>query len=261
MLAVDVMSAPVVVVSGDTLLREVEIRLAEEEVSAAVVESGGRPVGVVSQSDLFLAARHEAHRREGPHRDFSGILPLPAVEVQTVMTEGIVAVDAEAPVAAVCGTMVEHAVHRVFVREDDTLVGFIGSDEVLTLAAEGRLATPIEALMTRGVVGVEGSATLGEAAAKLAEADKQALVVFDEEWPVGTVSRDDLLLAREWPEDTAVDTWMNHRVLFLPRRMPAHRAAHHALALRAQPILVMGDEKLEGVVTALDIARAVAAEA
>lgn len=256
MKAIDVMNAPVVTVAADMPLVEVERVLAEEEVKAAVVEAEGAPVGVISQSDLFLAARREAFRREGPQRDLSGNLPLPALEAREVMTEGIISVAGDATVEAVCATMVEHGIHRVFVREGETLIGFVGAEEVLVLTAERRLETPIEDLMTRGVLGVEGNATIGEAAKALADADKQALVVFEDEWPVGTVSRDDLLLAREWPEDTAVDTWMNHRVLFLPRRMPAHRAAQHALALQAQPILVMGDEKLEGVVSSLDLARA-----
>jgi len=256
MKALEVMNAPVISVVADLPLVEVERVLAEEEVKAAVVEVDGSPVGVVTQSDLFLAARREAFRREGPQRDLSGNLPLPDLSAREVMTKRIVSVDAEAPVETVCATMVDHSIHRVFVREGETLVGFIGPEEVLVLTAERRLETAIEDLMTRGVFGVEGRATIGEAAKALADTDKQALVVFEDEWPVGTVSRDDLLLAREWPEDTAVDTWMNHRVLFLPRRMPAHRAAHHALALQAQPILVMGDEKLEGVVSSLDLARA-----
>jgi signal-transduction protein with cAMP-binding, CBS, and nucleotidyltransferase domain len=154
--------------------------------------------------------------------------------------------------------MVDRHIHRVFVVEDDQLIGVLSVHDVMQVVANLRVPVPLDALMTKNVITVQVHDGIGMAAERLRDSKKHALVVFDEEWPVGTISQDELLLARDWPDDTPVESWMNLRMLCLPVRMPAFRAAAHALALNARHVLAMSDVRLEGIVTSIDFARALA---
>lgn len=241
------MSSPVVAVNADAPLAEADELLSEGAISAVAVEEKGRPVGVLSITDLFARAAR---------RTPTGALVMPPMTVREAMTTGVVTIAPDASLEEACRLMIDRHIHRVFVAEAGQLMGVLSVHDVMQVVANLRVTTPLEALMTTSVIRVQVHDGIGIAAERLRDSRKHALVVFDDAWPVGTLAQEELLLARDWPDDTPVESWMNLRMLCLPVTMPAFRAAAHALTLNARHVLAMSDVRLEGIVSAIDFARA-----
>jgi CBS domain-containing protein len=149
----DLMSREVAAVDPEMSLTELATFLEDRGISGALVrERDGRPVGVVSVSDVSsagtLAGRtpDTAASRAGVYAqtweakfDDSDIEPIRIEEseltVGDVMTPEVVAVAADAPVAEIARTMLDQHIHRVFVREGDAVVGLVSTTDLLGLLA------------------------------------------------------------------------------------------------------------------------------
>lgn len=110
----------------------------DKGVSAApVIDEGGRPIGVMSRSDLLV---HQAETSRRGHNYFfaESDVDTPdeeanaAVTVADLMTPAVFAVAPTAHVSRVIGDMLGLHVHRLFVVDDDgVLVGVISTMDVL----------------------------------------------------------------------------------------------------------------------------------
>src|SRR5262249_5508800 len=106
--------------------------------AAPVIDASGRPVGVISQSDILI---HDRERRGGGLHDFynMGALDFEPLElegrdvrVRDLMTPVVFQVPPDAPFSRVLEEMVTLNVHRLFVVSDDgILVGVITALDVL----------------------------------------------------------------------------------------------------------------------------------
>lgn len=127
---------------------------------APVVDSSGRPVGVLSSSDIAQSAHVHSGRIEVERSDF--VFPdqngegeedntgeeeifakegfSPGVQgrenVGDWMSAGFVSVPPEASLKSVCQVMLEQQIHRVFVVEQRKLRGVITSFDVVRCVAE-----------------------------------------------------------------------------------------------------------------------------
>jgi CBS domain-containing protein len=114
--------------------------------AAAVVDVIGRPIGVLSQSDILIHHRNKAESTPVPEyyqktdlstagKSLPARLKADAVDrtlVHQVMTPTVIAVRPSESVARVVGEMVAFNIHRLFViDEDDVLVGVISAFDVL----------------------------------------------------------------------------------------------------------------------------------
>lgn len=153
----DVMQHPVLSVSPETPLVDVHRLFVEEEIHGApVVSDEGRMLGVISSSDLISAALEQSESaayssdylrelvefsgpdwgRGGPE-DFQDRLG--QLTAADVMTRGATRVDASAPVSDVAAFMHKERIHRVWVMDDDVLVGVISTFDLLPLIAKASL--------------------------------------------------------------------------------------------------------------------------
>jgi CBS domain-containing protein len=111
--------------------------------AAPVIDEAGRPLGVVSRTDVLIHEReHVRHARladetdwdvpAGPwHEGFSVEVPDPT-RVEEIMTPAVFTVGLEAPAREVVKRMLELKVHQLFVvDEDGALVGAITPLDVL----------------------------------------------------------------------------------------------------------------------------------
>jgi CBS domain-containing protein len=110
--------------------------------AAPVIDEAGRPIGVVSRSDLLIH-RHERESRfpAAPEYFFApkfdaaapaGNRPTVKATVADVMTPAVFAVAPDTPVARVVSDMVGLHVHRLFVVDEaGVLVGVITTMDVL----------------------------------------------------------------------------------------------------------------------------------
>lgn len=246
------MTKDVVSVAAATTLREVERVLRERGISSVLVRDDGRPIGVVSRTDLLRAARRNAAGHDGE------LAPLPAQLVGELCSRAPITVGAEAIVSEAALRMVDARVHRVFVEREGQIVGVLSTRDVLDAIVSARVPTPLEAVMSHPLYTIPVDATVAHATDRLAQAHVTGLTVLDEDgWPIGFIGQTEALLGRDKPGSTSVEEAMNPALVCLHARAELHRAAKLARAASARRVLVIEDRRAVGVLTPLDFARAV----
>ena len=147
--AADLMSANPVSIRADAMVQEAVAFLANKGFSAApVIDEAGRPVGVLSQSDLLVhdhekvehaSAKPEYYERADlttpSGRTSQSVFPGKGVSptrVHDVMTPIVFSVAPETPACKVVEDMLALTVHRLFVVDSDgVLTGVISALDVL----------------------------------------------------------------------------------------------------------------------------------
>lgn len=141
----DVMSRDLVSFAPETSLLDAIELLAERHVSGAPVLRGERLVGVLTSTDIleFVASNPAALADFGDpvtsERDWSA---LDGHSVSEAMSGGpVCTLPPDAPVQAAADLMRQANIHRVFVAEDDRIVGVVSSLDVTRALSERKLAT------------------------------------------------------------------------------------------------------------------------
>jgi CBS domain-containing protein len=133
--AQDLMTSNPVTVSHHKTIREAAAVLINREISAvAVIDDAGRPIGVLSGTDLVRYLHDAASSPEVEKADAAQ--PVPAADVtpvRAIMTPAVLSVTPETPVIDVVAQMLGLGrVHRLFViDESGVLVGVISASDVL----------------------------------------------------------------------------------------------------------------------------------
>jgi predicted transcriptional regulator len=141
--AADLMASNPISLRAEATIEEAMHLFAEKGITAApVIDAGGRPIGVISRSDLFIHQVEEArrHRPEyffNPDTDTAArpvelTAESQAATVADLMTPAVFSVAPDAHVSRVVSDMVGLRVHRLFVVDDaGVLVGVITAMDVL----------------------------------------------------------------------------------------------------------------------------------
>jgi CBS domain-containing protein len=80
--------------------------------------------------------------------------------------------------------------------------------------------------------------------------------VVENDWPVGIFTQVEALESRDVPRNTPVEDVMSSRILALRPDTLLHRAAAQAAATRVRRVIVQDGDRLAGILTGLDFARA-----
>lgn len=146
--AAELMAPNPISLRADASIHEALALLTDKGLSAVpVIDDAGRPIGVLSSSDLLVHGRQKADQVTSSPADFyeqdSKTLhgkPRPGVQVENVdpttvrdvMTPAVFAVGPTTPAAKVVNDLIGLHVHRLFVVDDDgVLVGVISTMDVL----------------------------------------------------------------------------------------------------------------------------------
>jgi CBS domain-containing protein len=142
--AADLMAANPISLRAEAAVAEAIVLFTEKGIAAApVIDEAGRPIGVVSRSDLLVhQCEHEKHRGGKPDYFFAPLSESAGAPsesrmaikstVADLMTPAVFAVSPDTPVQQVVSDMVGLHVHRLFVVDDDgILVGVISTMDVL----------------------------------------------------------------------------------------------------------------------------------
>jgi predicted transcriptional regulator len=142
--AAELMSPNPLSLRDDVTLKEAVAFLVDRNVSgAAVIDEAGRPVGVLTQSDVVVHDREEVEHVEPPEFEFGTPLPpsgwegfqierVDTTPVRDVMTPAVFCVGLDTPPWKVVELMRDLHVHRLFVVDaDGVLVGVITAMDVL----------------------------------------------------------------------------------------------------------------------------------
>jgi CBS domain-containing protein len=122
-------SNPISIEASLTVPEAVELMTLRGLSAAPVIDEAGRPVGVLTQSDLLIHRREEGqHARSA---DQAGGTGRPVPLVRDIMTPVIFTVTPHTLVRAVVEQMLSLKVHHLFVVEDGVLVGVISSLDIL----------------------------------------------------------------------------------------------------------------------------------
>jgi len=147
--AYDLMSPNPVSIEAEATIKEAVSFLVDKGFSAApVIDQAGRPVGVVSQSDIVVHDREkvdyapqisnfyerndiESCNARGLKNGF-GIVEVDRTRVQEIMTPVVLSVSASTPAGRVVQEMLKLKVHRLFVvDENGVLIGVISALDIL----------------------------------------------------------------------------------------------------------------------------------
>jgi CBS domain-containing protein len=133
------MSVDPISIQADAFVAEAVVLLTERGFSAApVIDEAGRPVGVVSRTDLLVHDREEgaptacsAHEQESLGTGFQ-VKRIDSTRVADVMTPVVFCVAPDDSAEHVIAQMLSLNVHRLFVVDSDgVLVGVISGQDVL----------------------------------------------------------------------------------------------------------------------------------
>ena len=152
--AADLMTREVLSVHEDLGVRELADFLTENEISGVpVLDSDGKPVGVVTVTDITEMDRHEPHLtedRSDPRffvRSFDDQLDIEELKgfhlededraVRDIMTPRILTVSTDTPAFEIAREMISGRIHRLFVTNlSGQLVGVVSALDLLRLVAE-----------------------------------------------------------------------------------------------------------------------------
>ena len=148
----DVMNAEILTVTEDMTVHELATFLTDHEISGAPVEDvEGRLIGVVSTTDLARSAFESGSAEPSDEHPFyhswatASLDPEDmeelhveeeGMQVRDIMTPTVFAVEADAPVSHVAGSMLDGHLHRLLVIEGQRVVGIISTSDLLRLLAE-----------------------------------------------------------------------------------------------------------------------------
>lgn len=151
MLAKDIMRKNVISASPKMTVREVARLFVDRRITGApVIDSRGKLLGVVSQTDLVRHDREAPETSSVPryHRDddaaawLSGGFHIEEPEfslVENVMTPAALSADESTPVEALARRMLEKHIHRILITRGGKLCGIVTSMDMLrALLSRGR---------------------------------------------------------------------------------------------------------------------------
>lgn len=246
------MIEPLLTISPKTRLEDAAQRMRQAGISALPVVDAGRPLGVISRTDLLQAGRVTV--QEGPRRR---ALTLPDANVDEFMHNEVVTLGEDASITECARVMVKEHMHRVYVEADGKLVGVVGTREMMAAVIQAQVRVPLREMLHGSLVSVKAEEPVRLAIDRLAAAHRSGLVVMDGEWPVGVFSQAEALAAREAPADDHVDRWMSSSVLCLPVGVPVYRAAQQAYATEVRRLLGIDGNEVRGILSGLDFAQIV----
>ena len=128
--AKDLMTPNPVSIRADATADEAVALLIDKGVGAVpVIDSAGRPVGVLSRSDALV---HQRETVDGAAKSGVPAHTDPPTTAADLMTPGVLAVTSATPAAEVIEQMLGFRVHHIFVADHDgTLVGVVSPIDVL----------------------------------------------------------------------------------------------------------------------------------
>jgi CBS domain-containing protein len=233
----DRMISPAISCAPETNLEEIVALLEQRRISAVPIVEAEGMVGVVSTTDIVARSAAPAKARD-------------------IMTTFVVTASPEEPLADAARRLVAARVHRLFVVDEDRLVGVLSVRDLLSDVKASRLTMPIGSAMTTPVETIEVGDSIEHAVSVLQKASVHGLVVVDGNSPVGVFTHAEAIAARRLPPSFrrgTVEDLMSYETICLDVDTPVYRAAAYAMAMDVRRILAVHRRDLAGILSAIDL--------
>jgi CBS domain-containing protein len=160
--------------------------------------------------------------------------------------------------------MVAAGVHRLVVVEGDRVVGILAARDVLEEVMARPIDDSLRSVMTTPVEAIGIGDTIATALARIASVRVHGLVVVDGMSPVGLFTHAEAIACQSLPlelRERPVEEVMSYEILCLDGSTKIRRAAAYASVMNARRMIVLEDKHLVGIVSSLDLVRALARSA
>jgi CBS domain-containing protein len=148
----EVMTTPVISATGDTPVRDIARLLLQNHISAIpILDSGGAPIGTVSEGDLIGRDETESNARrewwltllaegEALSPNFLSSLCPPERVASDIMSRPVITVAEDTDIGEIARLLAAHRIKRVPVMRNGQVVGIVSRENLLrTLVSEERL--------------------------------------------------------------------------------------------------------------------------
>jgi len=183
----DVMTSPVVTIPGSLSIYEAySLMLTNKIRHHVVVDSGGKLLGLMTQSDLINHLGHEYF--------------MEMRKIDQVMTRNVVTITADLPINKALAAMSGPGISCVIVVEEERPLGILTERDVVRLVAEGvALAdAPVAGVMNSPVRTVKVGATIHKVAQLMKKEHIRRVVVVDEDGRIaGIITQTDIIKGLE----------------------------------------------------------------
>jgi CBS domain-containing protein len=165
------------------------------------------------------------------------------------------------PLLDAAESMSKHRIHRVVVTRSGQAVGVVSTRDAIAAVLAQRTTTPLERIMTSPVSTISDSDTIRAGIERLDDAGVHGLVVMDNNWPIGMFTHHEALEAKNLPSmflEAPIERVMSYETICLDIGTPLYRVAGYAIQMHVRRILAVHGRELRGVVSTLDLVRAMA---
>jgi CBS domain-containing protein len=245
----DVMTASVIAIDPATAVHDARRLMEQHHLSAMpVVDADGRPVGIVSATDLLS--------------NFD-----PGLPVSRVMTEQVHSIGRDEEIGAAARLMHTHAIHRLVVTGEGREVGIVSALDLLPFIASRPSSVPVPSIgsvMTRGPQVVERDDSLLRARTLMVQHGVRHLAVQHEGANVGIITDRDIKRALDPDLGLPSKEELFVRDVFVPDACevgpdePLDWALDRMVALHIGSVLITQRGVLLGILTSTDACRLLA---
>ncbi len=134
----DIMTEQVVVINEKMMIGQVAHLMLRERVSGyPIVDDGGKVIGIVTLTDLFIlmdkmVAQSAADTEDEQHDNLQDIIVhFKEQPISVIMSKNVVTVDSATKLVDIVHTVVESKMHTFPVMENGKLIGILGRHDVL----------------------------------------------------------------------------------------------------------------------------------
>jgi PAS domain S-box-containing protein len=244
----DVMSKDVITISPDETVVLAAKVMSESNISCIIAVDNGGVAGILTETDVFKRALAE-------DKDFYKL------RVGEIMSSPVESIPSDLAVLEAGRIMEDKHIKRLPILKKKRLVGIVTQTDLIRVLSSYGMWKDVTEIMSKDVAGIQSSATVVDAAKIMASRNISSVIALKADEVVGILTERDLLrravALKKNPAQTKIEQIMSSPVISIPSDYSIFSASKTMEKMNVHRLVVMEDKKLCGIVTQIDIFRAV----
>ncbi len=244
----EIMTPDVITASQDARLDDIIEKLITNNISTIVIAEDKIPIGIITERDVTKIAVNLSVNPD--------IYNMP---VSNFMSTNPVTIYRNADILTALEKMDRHHIRRLIVtNKNDKLEGLITYSDIVKKLEEDffKIHTPIETVMTKGILKISPEETLKKAIDIMSAEKKSCILVLSNDRPFGILTERDIVkfCYKRIPLDTPVEKLCTKNIVYVNHDTLLYDAIKIMNERGIRHIVVFGENfKLSGIVTHTDI--------